>query len=163
MCHETLHQTVSPEIKVLKPLLCCGICGAELERKWIVSNKERWKCPHDVNHVSTQCSDQGILNQVWQFREGTRPLSPEDFENKRIDMELVHREQALKENSELSPEEKKAQLFELAVQRYSTCHCEEVMPTVNQEDWLGNILKIRLTDYTVTEIILKDGNLLRKE
>lgn len=155
-------KTVSPEIKEIKPLIFCGVCGAEVERKWIVSNKERWKCPNDVNHISTHCSDKLLLDQVWKLKDESRCLSGSQFENKQIDLDLIRTEQALKENDQLSRGEKTAQLFELAQKRYNQCQSREV-PQISQEEWIGNILKINVTQSIVTEIILNDGKTIRNE
>lgn len=156
-------KTVPPEIKQLKPLVFCGVCGAEMERKWIVSNKERWKCCKDVNHIGIHFSDKGLLEQLLKLREENRNISGTQFKSKQIDMETIHLEKNLKENKELSPIEKKKMLYQIAQMKYNSCQYIEVAHSESLDKWLNNIEKICVIECSVTEIHLKNGNIIRKE
>lgn len=56
--------TESADIKVLKPLLVCDICGEHLRRRLKTSGEERWFCPSDVKHIGTALTDDILLESI---------------------------------------------------------------------------------------------------
>jgi hypothetical protein len=56
--------TESSDIKMLKPLLICGICGTQIRRRLKTSGEERWYCPSDVRHIGVALTDETLLSGV---------------------------------------------------------------------------------------------------
>lgn len=56
--------TESPDIKTLKPLLFCGICGERIRRRLKTSGEERWYCPSDVKHIAVTLTDKELLEDI---------------------------------------------------------------------------------------------------
>lgn len=56
--------TESVDIKALKPLLVCDVCGEHLRRRLKTSGEERWYCPADVKHISVALSDETLLKDI---------------------------------------------------------------------------------------------------
>lgn len=56
--------TESADIKALKPLLVCGICGERIQRRLKTSGEERWYCPSDVKHIGTALNDEALLENI---------------------------------------------------------------------------------------------------
>lgn len=56
--------TESADIKTLKPLLVCGICGKPIQRRLKTSGEERWYCPSDVKHIGTALTDEALLESI---------------------------------------------------------------------------------------------------
>lgn len=56
--------TESADIKRLKPLLVCGVCGAQVKRRLKTSGEERWYCPNDTGHISVEMNDELLLSEV---------------------------------------------------------------------------------------------------
>lgn len=56
--------TESADIKMLKPLLFCGICGKQIRRRLKASGEERWYCPSDVKHVAVTLIDEELLEEI---------------------------------------------------------------------------------------------------
>lgn len=56
--------TESAEIKTLKPLLVCGVCGERIQRRLKTSGEERWYCPSDVKHIGTTLTDEALLESI---------------------------------------------------------------------------------------------------
>lgn len=53
--------TESQDIKTLKPLLVCGICGEPLKRRLKTAGGERWYCSTDANHIAVTVTDEILL------------------------------------------------------------------------------------------------------
>lgn len=53
--------TESADIKLLKPLFVCGICGAQVKRRLKTSGEERWYCPNDGRHIAVAMTDETLL------------------------------------------------------------------------------------------------------
>ncbi len=56
--------TESSDIKTLKPLLFCGICGEQIRRRLKTSGEERWYCPSDVKHIAVTLTDKELLEDI---------------------------------------------------------------------------------------------------
>lgn len=56
--------TESVDIKALKHLLVCGVCGEHLRRRLKTSGEERWFCPSDVKHIGTALTDEALLESI---------------------------------------------------------------------------------------------------
>lgn len=56
--------TESADIKALKPLLVCDLCGEQLRRRLKTSGEERWYCPSDVKHISVALTDETLLKDI---------------------------------------------------------------------------------------------------
>ena len=56
--------TESSDIKILKPLLICGICGEQVRRRLKTSGEERWYCPSDTKHIGIALTDETLLASV---------------------------------------------------------------------------------------------------
>lgn len=53
--------TESADIKLLKPLFTCGICGVQVKRRLKTSGEERWYCPNDGMHIAVAMTDESLL------------------------------------------------------------------------------------------------------
>jgi len=56
--------TQSSDIKVLKPICFCGICGRQARRRLKTSGEERWYCPSDIQHIGIGLNDESLLSGV---------------------------------------------------------------------------------------------------
>ena len=56
--------TESQDIKTLKPLLACGVCGESIKRRLKTAGGERWYCPTDENHITLAVTDETLLQGI---------------------------------------------------------------------------------------------------
>lgn len=52
------------DIKALKPLLVCGICGEPILRRLKTGGEERWYCPSDKNHIAVSLTDELLIQSI---------------------------------------------------------------------------------------------------
>lgn len=160
---KTYTKTVSPEIKQLKPLIFCGLCGGKVERKLTPQGKERWRCTADLKHISVACTDQSILEQVKKMKEENKIYSAKDFVNKKVSMEILELEKNFREKKELSSDKRKEILHAIAQLKYQMCDTQVVTKDRKFQEWLDNIENMSLKENKITEIVTKDGSIIRNE
>lgn len=61
--------TEAPDIKQLKGLFVCGICGEPLGRRIKTGGGERWHCARECNHISTAVTDALLLKNIHSLLE----------------------------------------------------------------------------------------------
>ncbi len=156
--------TFSPEIKLLKPLLICGVCGGNVVRKMTPHGKERWRCGEDLSHIHTTLSDTLLLEQVQKGL--VKPTEPEKKQGKQTTMALIQKENYLNQvkiGKEMEPDEFLAEAISLVQEKYQMCENTNIalehLPVHEVEKILlkGNqILAIHLKNKTKIE--MRDPN-----
>lgn len=61
--------TEPTDIKQLKGLFVCGVCGKPLGRRIKTGGGERWHCPMHCNHISTAVTDALLLKNIHSLLE----------------------------------------------------------------------------------------------
>ena len=171
---KTYTHTVSGEIKAIKPLLRCGICGEPLKRRLKAGRKERWHCPTDTGHITASVTDNGILQEVQRLVELLSEQTP-IIEKKPICFEvstqairLQNEIDRLLEQASLNVQEIQNKITELAAERYRLC--EDI-----QNDWphhhsqdsnietlARQIETIQISHNKVTALLLINGNIIQE-
>lgn len=67
--------TEPPEIKQLKGLFVCAVCGEPVKRRLKSKREERWFCPADPHHIGISVTDDTLLENV-QAQQNRMVSSP---------------------------------------------------------------------------------------
>lgn len=173
--------TESQDIKMLKPLLVCGICGEPIKRRLKTSGAERWYCPLDTQHIKTALTDELLLQsiEILQRSLARNPRSARQTKRKgnQVDISTIRLQNEIElaisaPNADVAALQK--QITELATQKYALCQDEdngstELMRVIAQmshakldSDSLKVITaQIKITHTTATELILKNGQIIK--
>ncbi len=155
--------SISPEIKFLKRKTVCEICDCNLERKLEKNQKERWKCPNDLDHISIQFSDKTLLEQVEELWKKQQPQEGNDYKNNLRSTEFTPKENFLKEiqiGVDIEQEDFMVSIMELAAEKYKRCQ----KPNIGYEPLiLENISKLAVKGHEVRGLYLKNGAIIRTE
>ena len=57
-------QTISPELKAIKPMMRCGICGGKIQRRVERRTVQRWYCENSMEHISTDLDDARVMGLI---------------------------------------------------------------------------------------------------
>jgi len=173
--------TESPDIKTLKPLLICGVCGEHLRRRLKTSGEERWYCPADVKHIGVALTDETLLKDIKLLQhhlaenseqseaQGTNPIQ--------IDISMVRLQNGI-DHALSRPEPDLSQIRQsilaLAAQKYAcTQEADEDGAVVAEKitELAGTGLKaqelksitakIKVTYSQVTALVLKNGQIIQ--
>ncbi len=173
--------TESADIKALKPLLVCGLCGEQLRRRLKTSGVERWYCPSDVKHISVALTDETLLKDIELLQHhlaenseqagalGTGPLQI-DISMVRLQNEIGH---ALSCPEPDLPQIRQS-ILALAAQKYAcTQEADEDGAVLAEKitDLAGTGLKaqvlksitaqIKVTYSHATALVLKNGQIIQ--
>lgn len=154
--------TIVPEIKELKPLLSCGICGASLERKIAKNGNERWICTHDCLHVSSKFSDRKLLEELEKEWHKAKAI-PKTPKTNKTSPEILQLENKLKENDpEMEQVQRKAIIFALATKRYQLCESPSEVE-LPRKSWTSYVDRIHISQDKILSITWKNQKTHRKE
>lgn len=169
--------TESVDIKTLKPLLFCGICGAPLGRRIRKAGAERWYCPSDSRHIAVTVTDRALLAEIEKLQNylaANRHLvmAWQDTE-KQIDISMVQMQNQIdlalnRPGADLA--EIQQSIMGLASQRYaflkdSSCNWKPLQAKIAQlsgtcldSSLLKKIIsQIQITHIAATALVLKNG------
>lgn len=174
--------TESQDIKNLKPLLFCGICGEPVKRRLKTAGGERWYCPADTNHISVAVTDETLLQGIGKLgqllAEQPRMAKQVTSANNQVSLETARMQNEI--DSELCGENMdytavQEKIICLAGQKYALCHDkgEDGTDIVHQLTALkghpptGELLKaitqqIKVEHTQVTALVLKNGKIIGK-
>ncbi|MEG0049976.1 MAG: recombinase family protein [Clostridia bacterium] len=173
--------TESQDIKTLKPLLVCGICGEPIRRRLKTSGGERWYCPADVNHIALAVTDKTLLQgiEALQLRLSAHP-KPEKAKNrtgKQIDLHTIRLQNEIDlalSASEPNPAEIQQSILALAAQKYALIQdtddggkeLEQILPQLTGTALHSELLKhitaqIKMSHAEVTALVLKNGQMIQ--
>lgn len=170
--------TESADIKALKPLLVCGICGEHLRRRLKTSDEERWFCPADVKHIGTALTDEALLESI-ESLQSCLAKNPElaaapPKEDSRIDLGVIRLQNEI-DHALSRPEPDLAQIRQnilaLASQKYAFAEDAEdggvlSLPRLNPNGLDTQGLKdvterITVTYTSATALVLKNGQIIQ--
>lgn len=173
--------TEPQDIKALKPLLICDLCGEPVRRRLKTAGGERWYCPADVDHISTSLTDTALLHgiETLQKRLSERPrlaMSQKSTGN-HIDLSIVRLQNEI-DLALSKPEPDLAEIqqsvLSLATQKYALAqdsdHNGESLTealhqlsgaTLNSELLKHITAQIRVNRTQVTAIVLKNGTTIQ--
>jgi hypothetical protein len=170
--------TESPDIKTLKPLLVCGVCGEHLRRRLKTSGEERWFCPSDVKHIGTTLTDETLLESIQSLQnhlaENPELAAAPPKEDSRIDLAVIRLQNEI-DHALSRPEPDLPQLRQsilaLASQKYAFTEDAEddgvlSLPRLNPSglnaQWLKSITEqITVTYIRATALVLKNGQIIQ--
>ena len=121
--------TESQDIKVLKPLLVCGICGEGVKRRLKTAGGERWYCPADAAHITTSVTDETLLHGIGKLAqllaEHPQMAKQTGAANNQVSLETARMQNEIDcdltgENLDATAVQEK--IVNLAGQRYALCH-----------------------------------------
>lgn len=120
--------TESAEIKALKPLLVCGVCGEPVRRRLKADGGERWYCPADTGHISVALTDEALLRSIAALQQhlGERPHLAQagEVSGKQIDLGTIRLQNDIDlalSQPEIDPANLQDRILSLAAQKYALC------------------------------------------
>lgn len=169
--------TESADIKMLKPLLFCGICGAQVKRRLKTSGEERWYCPCDTKHIAVTLTDETLLANIKEMQNHLATsrylVEARQDTKKQIDIGIVRMQNQIdlalnQPGADLT--EVQQSIMALAAQRYGLiqdAHCDgkelkEKIAQLSGAHLDSRLLKeiaaqIQITHTAVTVLVLKNG------
>lgn len=173
--------TESADIKALKPLLVCGVCGERIQRRLKTSGEERWYCPTDVKHIGTALTDEALLESigVLQSHLAGNPqlaVTPQKAD-RRIDLGVIRLQNEI-DHALSRPEPDLPQIRQsilmLAAQKYAAMQEAEddggmLADSLSQLGSSGLDVQglrditaqIKITYTSVTALVLKNGQIIQ--
>ena len=165
--------TLEKGLKELKPLLVCGICGEQIQRRLKTDGNERWYCPSDIDHVDVSLTDQDIVQKVITLQQNltTCKIEPPGLD-KQISFELVKLQNEINRlltDASESIASIQAKMMELAALRYTLCEdttrieecvIEELKATPNELNtkFLAQLTeRIQIIHTNITGVTLRNG------
>lgn len=172
--------TESKDIKDIKPLLVCSVCGNHIRRRVKKNGEERWYCEGDAKHIGIAVTDEILMESIkviWRhlienirFADVGDETDPISLETIRLKNEI---DQMLKAE-EIKERELKAKILELASLRYASCDTprnnnRELMQRLRQAPQGFNIklileiaVEIKVSHCEAEALVLKNGNVIAK-
>lgn len=174
--------TESQDIKNLKPLLVCGICGEPVKRRLKTAGGERWYCPADANHIAVAVTDETLLQGIGKLgqllAEQPQMAKQSRAANNQVSLETARMQNEI--DNELCGENidhtaVREKIISLAGQKYALC-CdkgEDGTDMVHQLTALKGhpptskllrtiIQQIKVEHTQVTALVLKNGKTIGK-
>ena len=173
--------TESPDIKALKSLLVCGVCGERIQRRLKISGEERWYCPTDVKHIGTALTDEALLESIGSLQShlAENPQMAVMLQNadRRIDLGVIRLQNEI-DHALSRPEPDLPQIRQsilaLAAQKYAAMQEAEddggmLAGSLSQLRGSGLDVqglkviteKIEITYTRVTALVLKNGQIIQ--
>lgn len=170
--------TESADVKALKPLLVCGVCGEHLRRRLKTSSEERWFCPSDVKHIGTALTDKALLESIQSLQnhlaENPELAAAPPKEDSRIDLGVIRLQNEI-DHALSRPEPDLPQIRQsilaLASQKYAFTEGAEdsgilSLPRLNPSSLDAQGLKditkqIIVTYISATALVLKKGQIIQ--
>jgi hypothetical protein len=175
--------TESKDIKDIKPLLKCAVCGKIIKRRLKRNGEERWYCEEDGKHVGIAVTDEAMLESIgiiWHRLMENLSLADtgeKDSEDNTISLETIRMkneiDQALKKG-EINEGEIISKILELASLRYDSFdtplfHNRDLMQKLRQtpkglhmKAVLDAASEIRVGSKEVEALVLKNGKIIEK-
>lgn len=173
--------TESRDIKLLKPLLVCGVCGEPIKRRLKTAGGERWYCPADVDHITTALTDTTLLRGIealqQRLSEYPKLAMPRESTGNQIDLTIVRLQNEINlalSKSEPDLAEIQQSVLTLAAQKYALTQDDdggELEKTLSQlagtaldSELLKHITaQIRVKHIQVTALVLKNGTIIQPQ
>lgn len=170
--------TESAVIKALKPLLVCGVCGKQIQRRLKTSGEERWFCPSDVKHIGTALTDDILLESIESLQnhltENPELAAAPPKEVSRIDLGVMRLQNKI-DHALSRPEPDLPQIRQsilaLASQKYAfvedaedagTFSLSQLYPSdLDAQGLKGIAEQITVTYTSVTSLVLKNGQIIQ--
>lgn len=169
--------TESSDIKVLKPICFCGICGTQVRRRLKTSGEERWYCPSDIKHIGIVLNDELLLSGVEKLQnylvKNHHLIKIQRDTANQIDIGVVRAQNQIDlalTQPGADHAEIQQNIMALAAQKYGLLpdtHCDgkELKAKISQLSDMrldSSLLKeitaqIRITHTSVTALVLKNG------
>ena len=175
--------TEPTDIKAIKPLLVCEVCGSHIRRRVKKNGEERWYCEEGRKHISLTVTDETLMESIeilWrELIENLRfaDAGDEAGEDHPISLETIRLkneiDQMLKVEA-IKEEEIKAKILELAAQRYAaydtTWHNnQQLIHRLRQAPQEFNIKlileitsEIKISYCKAEALVLKNGKVIEK-
>lgn len=175
--------TESQDIKDIKPLLVCAVCGRTLKRRLKRGRAERWYCEAHSKHIGMEVNDEILLKStegLWRRlmeNIGLADAGAEAGGNNQISLETIRLkneiDQMLKEG-EINESEVTAKIQDLAALRYASCatplyHNQELMQRLRQvpqgfhmKTILEVTAEIKVACSEAEAMVLKNGKIIEK-
>lgn len=170
--------TESADIRALKPLLVCGVCGKQIQRRLKTSGEERWFCPSDVKHIGTALTDEALLESIESLQnhltENPELAMAPPKEDSRIDLGVIRLQNEI--DHALSRQEPdlpqiRQSILALASQKYAFAEDAEdseafslsqLNPSgLDAQGLKGITERITVTYTSATALVLKNGQIIQ--
>ena len=153
------NHTESDDIKLLKPLLVCGICGEPIKRRLKTCGAERWYCPSDTSHISIAVTDHTLLADIEKLQSHLTQ-NPQLAEQKRqsdnkADIEILRLQNEIEQaiySGELDIEKLQRCITDLASKRYALIDDNSIYETTLVQK-IGTLPKHKRDSNALTAII----------
>jgi len=175
--------TESNDIKAVKPLLVCAVCGNHIRRRVKKNGEERWYCEGDAKHIGMAVTDEILMESVkalWRHLIENLRLADagdEAGEDNPISLKTIRLkneiDQMLKAE-EIKEDELKSKILELASLRHASCDTPrhnngELMQRLRQAPQGFNIkqileitAEIKVSYCEAGAMVLKNGKVIAK-
>lgn len=175
--------TESSNIKAIKPLLVCSVCGKPVRRRVKKNGEERWYCEEGSKHIGLAVTDEILLAGIevlWHHLiENLQLANAEDEagEENPISLETIRLKNEIDQMlkvEEIKEDELKAKILELAAQRYASCdtprhYNRELIQRLRQVPQGFNIklileitAEIKVSYFEAEALVLKNGKVIAK-
>ncbi|MBR0598577.1 recombinase family protein [Sinanaerobacter chloroacetimidivorans] len=183
MVQKPYTHTESKDIKAIKPLLVCSVCGKPVRRRVKKNGEERWYCEEGLKHIGMTITDEILMESIevlWRHLIGNLQFAdvgdnagednPISLETIRLKNEI---DQMLKAEK-IKEDELKAKILELASLRYASFDTpwhnnRELMRRLRQAPQGFNIklileiaAEIKVSYCEAEALILKNGKVIAK-
>lgn len=176
-------RTESKDIKAIKPLLVCAVCGNHIRRRVRKNGEERWYCEEASKHIGLSVTDEILRESIKAlWRHLKENLQLEDVgdvagEDNPISLETIRLKNEINQMpkvEEIKESELKAKILELAAQRYASCDTpwhnnRELMQRLRQAPQGFNIklilettAEIKVSYCEAEALVLKNGKVIAK-
>ena len=173
--------TESQDIKTLKPLLVCGICGEPIKRRFTKKGVERWYCPSDIGHIKTTLTDKTLLQSIELLQkylaENPQSAKSQKKKDNKVNIGIIR----LQNEIDLAISEPNAdtidiqkRITQLAVQKYALCDdcgddgAELIKQIAQMKDTKLDskrlkaiTVQIKITYTAAIELVLNNGQIVR--
>lgn len=175
--------TESQDIKDIKPLLVCAVCGRTLKRRLKRGRAERWYCEAHSKHIGMEVNDEILLKStegLWRRlmeNIGLADAGAEAGGNNQISLETIRLKNEVDQmlgEKEINESEIQAKILELAALRYSFCETpqhinRDLMRRLRQATQgfnakliLETTAEIKVSYCEAEALVLKNGKVIEK-
>lgn len=174
--------TESADIKALKPLLVCGVCGEPVRRRLKSDGGERWYCAAEPSHVAAALTDETLLRSIAALQrhlaEHPHLAKARGASGKQIDLGIIRLQNNIDlalSQPEIDPAAVQNSILSLAAQKYALCDDagagEELAARLRQLD--GGLLdlgllreltaQIKVVHTGAAALVLKNGQTVQPD
>jgi hypothetical protein len=167
------------EVKSLKPLMVCAVCGHPVRRRLKANGSERWFCEGDPNHIALSVTDSILLESIAALQttlaEYPQTADTDYQRGKQVSIETIRLQNEIDQMLQFEESDEdsiKTKIMELAAKQYALIDGADENQLEGKEKPTGTSLNmtlltqavsaIRIGQTKATALILKDGTIIEE-